>query len=204
MLRKSPFALPAILCVLLAPGEAHAAGDGGEPYPWLAYAGLGLAFGGGTGLAGSYLLERRGHGLGQHPTAAGAGLGAIAGLGLGLVLGAVDRAADVDVGIGVVASATALAACGALLGGIGNASYDFFSKVPLGGGERPPLDHAAFPVGAAWGTLIGVTGALVLTLVDMVSVEDPHRRRLLVLTIEPVPASSQGRRTWVPALAGRY
>jgi hypothetical protein len=202
MLRARHLVLPALLSAL-APGIARAQDNAGQPYPWVAYAGLGVGLGGATGLASSYLLERRGHGLDDHPLWYGMGVGALSGLALGLGLGLVDRAVDTDLGFGLVAGGAVLVACGALIGGVENVSYDFFSKLPLGGGDFEPLDHAAFPVGAAWGALAGVAGALLLTLFELGTREDAGRRPFLVLTVGAEPAG-RGRTLWMPALAGRY
>jgi hypothetical protein len=202
MLRARRLLLPALLGAL-APGVARAQDDAAEPYPWLAYAGLGVTLGGATGLASSYLLERGGHGFDRHPRWYGTGLGALSGLGLGLGLGVVDRAADTDSGFGLVAGGTVLAACGALLGGLENVSYDFLGKVPFTGEDEGALDPAAFPVGAAWGALAGVAAALLLTLLEWSPRDDTHRRPFLVLTMDRAPAPG-GRALWLPAVAGRF
>ena len=189
------------LATMVAPGEARAQGDTARPRTWFSYASLGLVVGGAGGLATSYLLDRDGRGFDRRPRLYGAGVGALSGLALGLTLGIVDHVGERDDGFGVLVAGTLLAACGALLGGVENLSYDFLSKVPFGGGE--PVDPSAFPVGAAWGALIGMGGAVVLAVINVSLPEETRRGPFMAFTLGTA-AGAGGRRLWVPTLLGQF
>jgi hypothetical protein len=203
MSRGGRFVLPAILAMLVAARPARAQRDTVETHAWLVYAGLGVAVGGATGLASGYLLERGGSGFDRHPRLYGATLGGISGLALGLTLGVVDRVGEREEGFGALAAGTVLAAAGALLGGVENVSYDFVQKTVAGGGDMHRLDGDAFAVGAAWGTLVGVVGALVLTVVAVSMPAESHLRRPLAITLGTTVAPG-GHVSWMPMLVGRY
>jgi hypothetical protein len=104
-------------------------------------------------------------------------------------------------GYGGLVAGTVLAACGALLGGVENVSYDFVSKALSRDGGKSDPD--AFAVGAAWGALIGVAGAALLTLITVNLPEESHLRPRLGLALGTATASD-GRRLVMPTLAGRF
>ena len=204
MSRAGRLVLPAIVvAALLAARPARAQRDSVESHAWLVYASLGVVVGGATGLASGYLLDRHGFGFDRHPSLYGAGVGAVSGLALGLTLGVVDRVGEREEGFGALVAGTALVAVGALLGGVENVSYDFVQKTVAGGGDMHRLDRDAFAVGAAWGALIGVIGALVLTLVTVNLPEESHLRPRLGLTLGTASAPG-GATSWMPMLVGRY